>query len=137
MGIDVTESQLMLLSAMRFVEVKKEAAREKIVTTLPILGVKKKQALIQRVRAAAREIEPALREDLSALAKTLKDAGYEDRAFSILFSAVVAYHEWMWEFMRYLEEQGILKKPLAFADPRAARPKDIDRLLFVVKGSMK
>jgi hypothetical protein len=294
MGLDVTESQLMLLSAMRFVEVKKETGPEKIVTTLPILGVKKKQALIQRVRAVAREVEAALREDLSALVKTLKDAGYEDRAFSILFSAVVdglvwfplrdqgfvtefaltpqrplfdgifwayspkrdfrcgtnialgqdvyvvlnwsdgprekiqqafnwtnlhllhddlvqhgrvvhevlkrelapygifdetgrltipvikmkaddplfpkcqslagkivtsigqklnpdilkeefgfadkeqafvvAYHEWMWEFMGYLEERGVLQKPLAFADPGAARPKDIGRLLFVVIG---
>lgn len=297
MGVDFTESQVMLLSAMRFVEVKKETGPEKIVTTLPILGVNEKQALIQRVRAAAREVEPIIREDLSALVKTLKEAGFEDRAFSILFSAVVdglvwfplraqgfvtefaltpqrplydgvfwayspkrdfrcgtniamgqdvfvvlnwsdgpqekiqqafnwpnlrllhddlvqhslvvqeglkrelapygifdengrltvpviemkadaplfqlcqsiavkivmsigqklnpealkeefgfsdkeqafvvAYHEWMWEFMGYLEERGVLKKPLAFADPGAAQPKDIGRLLFVVKGSIK
>ena len=298
-GLDVTESQLMLLSVMRFVEVKKEAGLEKIVTTLPILGVNKKKALIQRVRSVAREAEPVVRDDLSLLMKTLKDAGHDDRAFSIFFSAVIdalvwfplrakgyvsvfalspqkplfdgtywaytpkrdfrcgtnialgqdvyvilnwsdgprekiqqafnwtnlrllhddlvqhgrvvqevlkrqlaaygifddagrltvpviemkendpvfpicqslatkiaefigqnsklnpeilmeefdfadkeqafvaAYHEWMWEFMGYLEERGLVKKPLAFVDPGSAQPRDIGRLLFVIKGALK
>lgn len=79
-GVEINESQLMLLSVMRFVEVKKEAGREKIVTIMPILGLNKKQALIQRVRSVTREVELVVRDDLSLLIKTLRDAGHEDRA---------------------------------------------------------
>ena len=49
---------------------------------------------------------------------------------------VVAYHEWMWEFMEYLDEQDIVKKPFAFSNPQEAEPKHIGKLLFIVKGSI-
>jgi hypothetical protein len=48
---------------------------------------------------------------------------------------VVTCHEWMWEFMEYLDEQGVVKKPFAFSNPEEAEPKHIGKLLFIVKGS--
>jgi hypothetical protein len=42
----------------------------------------------------------------------------------------------MWEFMEYLDEQGLVKKPFAFSYPEDAEPKHIGKLLFVVKGSI-
>jgi hypothetical protein len=49
---------------------------------------------------------------------------------------VVIYHEWMWEFMEYLVEREIIAKPLAFEQPEQAEPKDIGKLLFIVKGAI-
>jgi len=48
-------------------------------------------------------------------------------------AVVVTYHEWMWEYMAYLEEKGTINKPFAFSNPKEAKPKDIGSLLFVVK----
>lgn len=48
-------------------------------------------------------------------------------------AVVVSYHEWMWEYMDYLEEKGLIKKPFAFSNPKEAGPKDIGALMFVVK----
>jgi hypothetical protein len=49
----------------------------------------------------------------------------------------VSYHEWMWEYMDYLEEKDIVKKPFAFSNPKEAQPEDIGALLFIVKTSRK
>lgn len=50
---------------------------------------------------------------------------------------VVSFHEWMWEYMDYLEEKGIIKKPFAFSNPNEATPKNIGDLFYVVKLSGK
>jgi hypothetical protein len=39
----------------------------------------------------------------------------------------------MWEYMDYLEERGIVKKPFAFSNPSEAEPKDVGALMFVIK----
>jgi hypothetical protein len=295
-GIDFTESQLMLLKAMGFLEFGKDSGPEKLVTTLPLLGFAEKEALIRKVRSLATEIEPELRDDIEKLKEVLAKKGYEDTLFSIFFSAVadgivwfpfraqgfvkefaldedgplfdgvywgyypkrnfrcgtnialgddvfmmlnwsdgprekiqevfnwdnlyalrdeflkhgkvadeelrsklipygivndngefivpiiemkpddqiflvcqslaekivgfiaqrldleklqeefgfadkekafvVAYHEWMWELMEYLNEQGLVRKPLAFSHPEEAGPKDIGKLFFIVRGSV-
>jgi len=88
-GIHFTESQLMLLKAMGFLEFSEDAGIEKLVTALPILGFSEKQALMQKVRSLAVEIEPGLRDDIKRLKETLAKQGYEDYLYSILFSAVV------------------------------------------------
>jgi hypothetical protein len=49
---------------------------------------------------------------------------------------VVAYHEWMWEFMEYITEIGLIDKPLAFDKPETAEKEDIGKLLFVIKGNI-
>lgn len=294
-GVTFSESQLMLLKAMRFLDFIKDSYTEKIITTLPILGFSEKQSLIHKVRNLVSEIEPELRDDIKMLKETLVKQGYEEYLFSILFSAVVdgivwfplraqgvvkefklnqnrplydgvywayyprrdfrcgtnialgddvfivlnwsdgpmkkiqevfnwnnlyalrddfiengkivndelklklkpydilndtgnfkvpiiemktedqiflicqsiatklvsfiiqkfnlddiekefgfsdkekafvvTYHEWMWEYMEYLDEKGIVKKPFAFSNPEEAKPKHIGKLLFIVKGS--
>lgn len=63
----------------------------------------------------------------------MEELGFADKEQAF----VVAYHEWMWEFMGYLEERGLVKKPLAFIAPQSAQPRDIGRLLFVIKGALK
>jgi hypothetical protein len=88
-GVNATESQLMLLNAMRFIDYKEELKSDTMTTTLPILGRNKKQLLIREVREFAEQIEPELREDIQNLKKTLTGNGYEDCIFSVLFSCVV------------------------------------------------
>ena len=295
-GVLFTESQLMLLKAMGFLDIVEEPDAEKLITTLPILGFSEKQSLIQKVKNLVYAMESELGDDIKRLKETLEKNGYEEHTFSILFSAVVdgivwfpfraqgfvkefaldqsrplfdgvywayypkrdfrcgsniaigddvfmilnwsdgpmkkiqevfhwdnlyalreeflkygkvvdedlrselipygvldnegnfivpliemdvndqvflicqsmaakivgsinqkldlekiqeefgfagrekafvvTYHEWMWEFMEHLDEQGIVKKPLAFSDPEKAGPKDIGKLFFIVRGSI-
>jgi hypothetical protein len=295
-GVLFTESQLMLLKAMGFLDIVEEPDAEKLITTLPILGFSEKQALIQKVKNLVYATESELGDDIKRLKETLEKNGYEEYTFSILFSAVVdgivwfpfraqgfvkefaldqsrplfdgvywayypkrdfrcgsniaigddvymilnwsdgpmkkiqevfhwdnlyalrdeflkygkvvdedlrselipygvldnegdfivpliemdvndqvflicqsmaakiigsinqkldlenikeefgfadrekafvvAYHEWMWEFMEHLDEQGIVKKPIAFSDPEKAGPRDIGKLFFIVRGSI-
>ena len=87
--IHYTESQLMLLKAMGFMDFGNESEPEKLITTLPILGFSEKQALIQKVRGLVYEIESGLRDDIIMLKETLNRKGWEEYTFSILFSAVV------------------------------------------------
>lgn len=87
--IGFTESQLMLLNAMGFLEFVEDAGTEKLVTTLPILGSSEKKALIQKVRDFAVEFEPEFRDDVARLKEILVKNGHEEYLFSILFSAVV------------------------------------------------
>ncbi|MFP4083080.1 MAG: hypothetical protein ACLFVG_10055 [Candidatus Aminicenantes bacterium] len=49
---------------------------------------------------------------------------------------VVVYHEWMWEFMEYTVETGVIDKPLSFEQPESAGKQDIGKLLFEIKGSL-
>ncbi len=46
---------------------------------------------------------------------------------------VIVYHETMWDLMDAYESKGLLKKPVAFADPAHTRPSDISDLIFVVR----
>jgi hypothetical protein len=66
------------------------------------------------------------------LEKIQEEYGFFDKEKAF----VVTYHEWMWDFMEYLDEQGIVKKPFAFSRPEEAEPKHIGKLLFIVKGSI-
>ncbi len=295
-GVNFTESQLMLLKAMGFLDFDKDSGPEKLITILPILGFSEKQSLIQEMKNLAVAIEPQLEDDIKMLKETLSKKGWQEHTFSILFSAVVdgivwfpfraqgfvkefaldqgrplfdgiywayypkrdfrcgtniaigddvfmilnwsdgpkkkiykvfhwdnlyalrdeflkhgrvvdeelkselipygvvdndgkftvpiiemeandpvfpicqsmaakivqsisqkmdlehlleefgfadrekafvvAYHEWMWELMEHLDEQGLVRKPLAFSDPEKAGPKDIGKLFFIVRGSI-
>jgi len=48
---------------------------------------------------------------------------------------VVAYHELMWELMDRLEAGGLVRKPVAFAEPDRAQSTDIADLVFIVRDS--
>jgi len=85
MDIKFTESQLMLLRAMRFIDYDDEVIR----TTMPILGVKEKQELISYLRRLAQDMEPVLKDDIHQLKEILTSQGYPDHVFSILFSGVI------------------------------------------------
>ncbi|MBD3414891.1 MAG: hypothetical protein GF421_10730 [Candidatus Aminicenantes bacterium] len=85
MNVDFTESQLMLLQAMRFVDCRDEF----IQTTLPILSPEQKQKLIPYLRQLAQDIDPVLREDIHKLKIILTDQGYPGHVYSVLFSCVV------------------------------------------------
>jgi hypothetical protein len=61
-----------------------------------------------------------------------REYGFSDKEKAF----VVAYHEWMWELMEELVDRGLVKKPLAFAKPEEAGPREIGQLLFVAKGSI-
>lgn len=58
-------------------------------------------------------------------------AGCEDEESAL----VIAYHEWMWEFLDECEKKGLLEKPLAFAHPEKAVAADIGDLIFLVKNN--
>ena len=61
-----------------------------------------------------------------------KEFGFADKEKAF----VVTYHEWMWELMEHLDEQGIVRKPPAFSDPEKAGPGEIGKLFFIVRGSI-
>ncbi len=46
---------------------------------------------------------------------------------------VIAYHEWMWEFLDEGVAKGLMAKPLSFAHPEKATSSDIGDLIFLVK----
>lgn len=46
---------------------------------------------------------------------------------------IIVYHEIMWDLMDAYENKGLLKKPLAFADPGHTRSSDISDLVFIVR----
>jgi hypothetical protein len=115
MGISCTESQIMLLQAMGFIDIDdKDAQPESIQTTLSILGYTKKQALIQKVRKMAYEFAGEIEEDIHVLMDILKKTGHRERAFSIFFSFIVDGIAWFpFRSQAYVSEFELtLEKPL-------------------------
>lgn len=45
---------------------------------------------------------------------------------------VIVYHEIMWDLLDYFEEQDLIQKPIAFANPEKAKSKNIADLVFFV-----
>jgi len=99
--------------------------------TVPIIEMKSNDPIFLTLQSMASKIVKLIGEKLD-LESLKEEYGFWDKEKAF----VVAYHEWMWEFMEYLNEQGIVKKPLAFSNPKEAEPKDIGDLLFLVKGSI-
>jgi hypothetical protein len=46
---------------------------------------------------------------------------------------VITYHELMWELLDQLEAMGLVRKPVAMADPDRAKPVDVGDLVFIMK----
>ncbi|MCK4527097.1 hypothetical protein KAW18_06970 [candidate division WOR-3 bacterium] len=46
---------------------------------------------------------------------------------------IVVYHELMWDLLDYFESQGVIQKPVIFANPEKAGLKDVADLIFIVK----
>ncbi len=45
----------------------------------------------------------------------------------------IIYHEIMWDIISVMEENGQIKKPVAFGKPKEAKPQDLKDLIFIVK----
>jgi hypothetical protein len=46
---------------------------------------------------------------------------------------IILYHEIMWDILDVMEENGQIKKPIAFGKPKEARAEDLKDLIFIVK----
>jgi hypothetical protein len=114
-GISCTESQIMLLQAMGFIDFdRKDVQLESIKTTLTILGYAEKQAMILKVRKMASEFADEIEEDFCVLIDILKKTEHRERAFSIFFSFVVDGIVWFpFRGQAYVSEFELtLEKPL-------------------------
>jgi hypothetical protein len=49
---------------------------------------------------------------------------------------IIFYHELIWDLMDSLEEQGIVKKPVAFTNDESVTTMDIADLMFIVRASL-
>jgi hypothetical protein len=45
----------------------------------------------------------------------------------------ISYHEIMWDILDIMEENKLLKKPIAFGEPMKAKETDLKDLIFIVK----
>jgi hypothetical protein len=99
--------------------------------TVPVIEMKMDDPLFPICQSLALKIVSFMNQNLDL--ETLQtDYGLPDKEAAF----VVAYHEWMWEFMEYISEKDLIDKPLAFKQPELAKKKDIGKLLFVIKGSI-
>ena len=96
--------------------------------TVPIIEEKEDNQLYLKCKSVAMKVAQLFIDNVDV--KSLMD---EYEFYDAEKAIVVSYHEWMWEYMAYLEDKGIIKKPFAFSNPKEAGPKDIGTLLFVVK----
>jgi hypothetical protein len=99
--------------------------------TVPVIEMKLDDPVFLACQSMAAKIVGFVNQNLD-LDALQKEYGFSDKETAF----VVVYHEWMWEFMEYLVENGIIDKPLAFKQPDLAEKKDIGKLLFVIKGSI-
>jgi len=98
--------------------------------TIPVIAENDSNRLYKLAKTVA--------EGVAAEAPTLLDLpllatefGFRDERQAL----VVAYHELMWEILDRLEADGLVQRPVAFAEPDQARPVDIAALVFIVRGS--
>ncbi len=82
-------------------------------------------SLALSVAKMATDEAPALL-DLAAL---VEEFGFRDEKQAL----IIAYHELMWDVMDYFEEEGMVRKPVAFSEPNQAEPADIADLVFIVR----
>jgi hypothetical protein len=90
MGITFTESQLLLLQLMRFLDIK----NEKFETKMPILGSMQTQALRKKVRDLVIKIAPVLMSSITDFKTELKKTNREESIYPLLFSYVLDGLPW-------------------------------------------
>ena len=96
--------------------------------TVPIIEEQEDKPLYQKCQSVAIKVAQLFLDNVD-VNSLMEEYEFYDAEKAI----VVSYHEWMWEYLAFLEEKGIIKKPFAFSNPKEAGPKDIGALLFVVK----
>lgn len=95
---------------------------------IPIIEEDEENELYRVSLSIARRIAE---KSLSLLAPDEMNALYDFR--DVQQAMVVVFHELMWDLMGVLEEQGIIQKPVVFANPEEASSEDIVDLLLIVK----
>lgn len=100
--------------------------------TVPIIVQKENNSLYQKCKSLALKASELFVENVD-IERLIEEYELLDEESAV----AVSYHEWMWEYMDYLEEKEIVKKPFAFSNPNEAKPEDIGALLFIVKTSNK
>jgi len=96
--------------------------------TVPVIVEKKDDALYQNCLSLSSKVSEQVLEVIN-WKKLKKELGFQDEEEAL----VVSYHELMWELLDYFEQQGLIQKPIAFANPEEAQSKDIGDLVFIVK----
>lgn len=97
------------------------------VPTIPLIVENPDDALYRACRDLGRAVGVRVLNEVKSGA--LKDLLTGDDAQLL----VIAYHEWMWEFLDACERKGLIEKPVAFAHPESATSADIGDLVFLVK----
>jgi hypothetical protein len=46
---------------------------------------------------------------------------------------IILYHEMMWDILDIMEENGQIKKPIAFGNPQEAKDENLKDLIFIIK----
>lgn len=98
--------------------------------TIPIIEEKEGNPLYD-ISSSISEILSGRVTELVDLGELQESFGFRDEEQTL----IIVYHELMWDLIDNLEETGLIKKPVAFADPEKAKPEDIADLIFIVKGN--
>jgi hypothetical protein len=96
--------------------------------TVPIITADGSDPLHNLSEEIARQVAERV-PTLLDLNSVRKQFGFRDDQQAL----VIVYHELMWDLMDDLESKGIVRKPMAFADPKSARQADISDLVFIVR----
>ena len=113
-------------------EIRKELAEIKIFDsdghlTIPVIKESGADLLYKACQAVA-DKSARLFLEFADIEGQIVEYGFHDREKAI----VVSYHEWMWEFLDYLVEKGIMQRPFHFTNWEESTPEDIGSLLIVV-----
>lgn len=103
---------------------------EKGVFTIPVIIEKAGDPLFDICNIISNDIVKEMKE-LKEVNLLKKDFGFKDNKQTL----IIVYHEVMWDLLDYFENQEMITKPVAFADPDNTKPEDISSLVFFVKSS--
>ena len=95
--------------------------------TLPLIVEKRGEALYERCLPIAKTIADYVVKDID-LDGIQTQLNLPDKEITLL----IVYHELIWDMLKYLETQGLTRKPEAFAFPGRAQAKDMGDLMFLV-----
>lgn len=96
--------------------------------TIPVITENKDNRLYQISLDISQEVNKFVLQ-LIDLKEIRKEFDFPDEEHAL----VISYHELMWELLDFFEQQGHIKKPIAFENPDLAQLKDIGDLLIIVK----
>ncbi len=96
--------------------------------TIPIIAEAKSNKLYSASVFLSERIAQSVLKTLD-VASLRKQYNFRDSSQTL----VIVYHEVMWDLMDAYESKGLLKKPIAFADPARAKSSDISDLVFIVR----